>query len=136
MSKIQCLCGHVISDVICPNEVTGDILSHQSRDKFLEELGSVVDDYLTHLAEQRVAEWRAKHFNHHYPTDLSGGDMIHDVLTCRLRDLTLKMHECDSCGRLLIQRAAGQNEYVDYSPDTASSRTKVLGLNETQTAGR
>ena len=110
MSKLTCTCGHVISDVVCPNEVTGDVLSDKSAEAFHAAISSVVEDYLEHLQSGRVDQWRDRHFNEDYPTDLSGGEMIDDVLTSQLMSLTLAMLECDECGRLWIQTAPSVNE--------------------------
>lgn len=129
MAKFGCTCGHVISDVACPNEVTGKVLSDKSGDLFFDAIESVIDDYLSHLCEKSVKAWHDKHFKHGYPHDLSGGTMIHDILTSKFFDLTLSVMECDECGRLWIQTAPGVNSYRAYSPDAAVSGGKVLGFN-------
>lgn len=128
MSKLACTCGNVISDVVCPNEVTGDILSDKSAEVFYDIIEDVIKDYLEHLRRGSIDQWRAKHFTDGYP-NFSGHEMIPDVVASRLLDLTLAMLECDKCGRLWIQTAPGVNQYRAYSPDDMATRAKVLGLN-------
>ncbi|QDU39412.1 hypothetical protein Mal4_37570 [Maioricimonas rarisocia] len=130
MSKFGCTCGNVISDVQCPNDVTGWLLSDKSSEEFFSAISDTIDAYLQHLADGDADGWRRKHFNNVYPSDLSGGSMIHDVLTGLFFDRTLKTMECDRCGRLWIQDKPDGNEYHPYSPDCdADARTKMLGYN-------
>jgi len=136
MSKFGCTCGHVISDVSVPNEVTGHVLSDKSADVFYRDISEVVADFLKHQSDGRIADWRGKHFNDIYPKDEPPAEMIHDVLTGRLMDVTLAVLECDNCGRLWIQEAVGVNKYRGYSPDDeVGSRMKVLGLNREHETG-
>lgn len=131
MGKFACTCGHVISDVQRPNEVTGWLLSDKSGESFCTSISETIDDYLRHAAEDDIHGWRNKHFNDMYPADISAGEMIHDVLTSRFFDLTLATMECDECGRLWVQRKPDVNHYHGYSTDDgAGSRTKLLGYNE------
>ena len=131
MGKFACTCGHVISDVQCPNEVTGWLLSDKSGESFFDLISETIDDYLRHAASDDVEGWRQKHFNEMYPSDISAGGMIHDVLTSRFFDLTLATMECDNCGRLWVQRTPDVNRYHEYSADDdAESRAKLLGYNE------
>jgi hypothetical protein len=130
MGKFLCTCGNVISDVKCPNEVTGHLLSDKSSDKFFESIASTVQDFADHYSDNRLTEWREKHFNNQYPSDVSPGDMVHDILTSKFMDLTLHVYECDACGRIWIQKKVGVNQYQCYaSEDTPEKRSKVLGLN-------
>ena len=133
MSRFRCTCGHIISDTMCPNEVTGDVLSDRSGELFFEAIASVIDDFFAHFRADRVSEWRAKHFNDCYPKDLSPGAMLHDALHSVYLDLRLAMMECDQCGRLWIQKAVGQNDNMGYSFDGSGHRPKILGLNRSAT---
>ena len=131
MGKLGCVCGNVISDVACPNEVTGWILSDKSGEEFFNEIAAVVDDYLKHASDCKTAKWRKKYFNNIYPNDVSPGGMIHDVLTSKFFDLSLAAMECDKCGRIMIQQKPDINKYHGYIPDESDSRNKILGYNKT-----
>ena len=131
MGKFGCTCGHVISDVQCPNEVTGWLLSDKSGESFFKSISDTINDYLQHVANDDLRGWRAKHFNDMYPNDIPAGEMIHDVLTSRFFDLTLGAFECDKCGRLWLQQTPDMNHYHAYSPDDdADARKKMLGYND------
>ena len=130
MGKLGCVCGNVISDVVCPNEVTGWLLSDKSGEEFFNQIDSVIDDYLKHAAAGNTDQWRQKYFNELYPNDVSAGGMIHDVLTSKFFELTLSAMECDECGRLMIQQKPDVNKYDGYQPDNSDSRNKMLGYNK------
>jgi hypothetical protein len=131
MGKFACTCGHIISDVQCPNDVTGWLLSDKSGESFFNAISDTIDDYMRHAANDDVDGWRNKHFNAMYPPDISAGGMIHDVLTNRFFDLTLAVMECDKCGRIWVQRTPDMNKYHGYSPDDAAdARAKLLGYND------
>jgi hypothetical protein len=131
MGKFVCTCGHAISDVQCPNEVTGWLLSDKSGETFFNAIAETIDDYLRHAANGNVDGWRKKHFNETYPSEVSAGGMIHDVLTSHFFNLTLATMECDECGRLWVQRTPYKNQYHGYSTDDApDARIKLLGYNE------
>ncbi len=134
MSKFLCTCGNVISDVQCPNEVTGYLLSDKSGEEFFNCICSTIEDYMEHAAANNIDGWRRKYFNEHYPTGESAGSMIHDVLTDAFFGLTLATMECEKCGRLWIQTRPDVNHYQAYSPDLPSERTKVLGYNRSDSA--
>ncbi len=53
MSKFRCTCGNVISDVVCPNEVTGGILSDKSDERFFDQLCSLIDEFFEHYDSNR-----------------------------------------------------------------------------------
>lgn len=130
MGKSACTCGHIISDVQCPNEVTGWLLSDKSGESFFRSITDTVNDCLQHAADSDLDGWRGKHFNELYPTDVSVGDMIHDVLTSQFFDLTLAAMECDECGRMWVQQSPGMNHYHGYSADDPpAARAKVFGYN-------
>jgi hypothetical protein len=130
MSKFACTCGNIITDVQCPNEVTGWLLSDKSGDAFFTLIREAIDDYCRHLANDDVERWRQKHFNDIYPTDLSAGHMIHDVLTNHFFRLTLAVMECDNCGRIWVQQKPDVNHYHGYCPDDLpQARPKLLGMN-------
>lgn len=128
MSKLGCSCGHVISDVQVPNEVTGTLLSDKDGHDFFDFIDAATSDLLQHLESNNLAAWRAKHFNDIYPTNVSPSEMLADVIHSRFLDCTLALMECDACGRLYIQRAPGVNRYRGYEPERDDGGTPhVLG---------
>jgi hypothetical protein len=129
MSKFGCTCGNTISDVQCPNEVTGYLLSDKSGEEFFNLICSTIDDYMQHRAANDVDGWRRKHFNEHYPAVESAGNMIHDVLTSAFFELSLAAMECDKCGRLWFQTRPDVNLYRGYSVDQPDAPVKMLGYN-------
>lgn len=121
----------MISDVQCPNEVTGWLLSDKSGAAFFTAIHEAIDDYLQAAERGEIAGWRRKHFNDTNPLDLSAGHMIHDVLTSCFFGLTLATMECERCGRIWVQGAPDTNHYHAYKPDDSDDgRVKLLGYNQ------
>ncbi|WP_459558497.1 hypothetical protein [Lacunimicrobium album] len=130
MSKFKCQCGHIISDIVSPNEVTGWLLSDKSGERFFTEIAELVNGYFQHLASNDLDAWRRQYFTADYPNDLSAGDEIHDALRSRFVDLTLSLMECDQCGRVWIQSKPDVNHYHAFMPEDEHDKgMKVLGYN-------
>ena len=131
MSKFLCSCGHIISDSAIPNEVTGDVLSDKSQEKFFDHIYQIVKIFFNHYEASTLHKWRRDHFNDCYPQDASPAEMIHDIIHARYCNLTLAMMECEECGRLWIQEKVGVNKYKPFAPEEKiDTLHKVLGLNE------
>ncbi len=130
MSKFGCSCGHVISDVEAPNEVTGALISDKDEHAFFELLEATALDFLEHLKANNLAAWRAKHFNEIYPTDAVPAELLADAIYSRFLDHTRAVMECDACGRLYIERVHGSNRYRGDDPEldpTGDETPHVLG---------
>ena len=84
MGKFACTCGHVISDIECPNEVTGNILSDKGFHVFADAIVASVQDCFEHFQKEQIGEWRVQNFGDDYPADLTVGDMIEDILSHKL----------------------------------------------------
>ncbi|PQO37738.1 hypothetical protein DTL21_07285 [Bremerella cremea] len=97
-------------------------------DEFFISISRIVDSYVQHFANDDVESWRREHLGDGYPTTVSPGDMIHDLLVTQFLDLTLAAVECDECGRLWFQEKPNTNRYHAYVPEVdAEKRTKKLG---------
>lgn len=76
---------------------------------------TLVNEYLTACREGRRDSWLRARFNDEYPaTFLSDGEVIDDLLSAATIDISLSVAECESCGRLWIQRAPGENKYASF----------------------
>jgi len=130
MGKFGCTCGHAISDVIEPNEVTGQVLSNRCYDAYFDQVSDWIEEFIVYREAGDLEPWLMKRFGEKYPRSLPISSIIHDILTGRFIELTLAMYECDECGRLWIQEEPGKNVYHGYSPDEPKKRKKALGFNK------
>ncbi len=122
MSKMGCLCGAVISDGKYPNATEGSAVRERDEDDFKSKFPVVVDDFLLACRDNQRGRWLSERFGSQYPQDLSDGEIIVDLMTSLLADVTLSMAECTACGRLWIQQQPLRNEYSSYSPDAPAHR--------------
>ncbi len=129
MSKFTCKCGHIISNVICPNEIEGSLFSDKSEEKFFEGMSDIIDGYLKCQDKQEVKNWKKMYFTDGYPIDISPASMIYDAISNKFHKLTLIIMECEKCRSLWVQKSAGENFYREYKP-VKNNGVKVLGLNE------
>ena len=133
MSRFKCNCGHIISDSLSPNEVTGWLLSDKSGEFFFDKIDSVIDEYLEYKSQNKLAEFKLKYFNDIYPDDINAGGVIHDILIRYFRALTLAVMECKNCGSIWIQRTPDENFYLRYLlQDNIEGKKYVLGFNVTK----
>lgn len=117
MSRLGCACGNTIFD-------TSDSLLYKGRilpDTKFYEISDFLTDIINSLTEaNRLGErydWIKKHFDvPPYPTDLSDGSMINDLLSEKLFENTQVIYQCKNCGRISIE--VGQTNYFKFfKPD-------------------
>jgi hypothetical protein len=117
MSTMTCVCGHIISDVVCPCPTEGLVIGDQDYDHFDRDFTSQVASFLEAVREGRREKWLTEHFSSIYPRNLPDAEVISDILSWTQFSYVLSIAECESCGRLHVQVAPGINEYLTFAPD-------------------
>ncbi len=117
MSKIQCKCGHVISDVACPCATEADVIGDTAYEHFDRDFTHDVASFLASTRENRRSEWIVERFGTIYPTNLPDAEVISDLLTANFRNYAVSIAECEKCGRLWLQRRVNENDYRSFIPD-------------------
>jgi hypothetical protein len=122
MSKLSCLCGHLIADVTDNIPYKGYILPDTLLDKISTSLTASIDSLIHAIKEDKRLEWIKNHFSvPPYPTDLNDSSMIHDLFSSMLIDSKQDIFECEHCGRIAIQ--IGQsNRFHFFSPDSKHTK--------------
>lgn len=126
---MQCKCGHVISDVVCPCPTEADVIGDTAYERFDREFTHDVAGFLAAIREGKRTEWIAEHFGVIYPHDLPDAEIISDLLTANFRRYAISMAECEQCGRLWLQRRVDENHYRSFAPDNGGyeSHLAVVG---------
>lgn len=117
MSKMACLCGGVISDCRCPCPTEGSIVGAENNEELQSQFVADVGAFLTAVREGRRIAWLSDYFLSGYPTDQEDAEIISDILTRCSMSRSLSIAECESCGRLWVQEAPGENWYRSFRPD-------------------
>ena len=115
MSKLACPCGYVLSDAEYPSPTQGSIVRQQDEERIDNAFTQAVSSFLAALREGTKLSWLRDRFGDSYPPDASDAEVISDLLS--LHAMPLSVSECDHCGRLLVQREPGVNEYVAFMPE-------------------
>lgn len=117
MSKMACLCGGVISDVVCPCPTEGWILRDQDQDDFYSLTARDIAAFFAAVQGGTRNAWIAKFFWPQFPTDVSDEVIVYDILAFHKREVVLSIAECAQCGRLWVQRGPRINAFRSYAPD-------------------
>lgn len=132
MSKMRCLCGGLISNVVCPCPTEGWILRDQDQDGFCDVTSRDIAAFLTAIQANSRNAWIAEYFSPHYPNDVSDQAVIYDIISHRKRQVVLSIAECEQCGRLWVQHMPEVNEYGSYLPDKPGYAGVLRSRNEDQ----
>jgi hypothetical protein len=117
MSKLVCVCGKVISDLVYPSLVQSYVFSETSLDRFIRNAGSLFAELKNVDSDDSRVKWLREHFGVDYPMNASDSDAFEDALSQKINDFVVSMLRCENCGRLHIQQKPGENLYSTYSPD-------------------
>ena len=115
MSKLGCICGHVIRDQ------TDDIpyKARFIRDQDYEGFYAYTDDIAAFIAAieagQRT-EWIRRYFSNSYPTDLPNASIISDIVSSYEVDYEGGLYQCENCGRVKIQ-VQDKNLFASFAPE-------------------
>lgn len=117
MSKLQCKCGHLISDVAYPCPTEARCLSQSVFEALDRRFASDVFAFLAAVRSGCRDAWLVKTFGDIYPKDLPDAEVISDLLSARYFKNSLRISECKQCGRLWIQKEPDDMYYRSFSPD-------------------
>jgi hypothetical protein len=117
MSQMACHCGGIIRDhqIPCPTE--GWILRDQEQETFVDQASEDIADFYEAVRAGQRDTWITAYFSPRYPTDVSDGGIVSDILSVHKKRVFLSVAECENCGRLWVQRESDVNSYRSYAPD-------------------
>ncbi|MBN8599830.1 MAG: hypothetical protein J0M26_02180 [Planctomycetes bacterium] len=87
MSQMQCKCGHIISDAVCPCVTEADVIGDAAYERFDRDFTRDVTDFLASVHEGRRNDWLVENFGAIYPNDLPDAEIISDLLTANFRNM-------------------------------------------------
>lgn len=136
MSKMQCRCGHVISDFASPCVTEARVIGDTAFEHFETDFSRQVAAFLASTRDNTRAEWLVEHFGEIYPSDLPDAEVISDLLDSSLRKYAVSMAECERCGRLWLQRKVGQNLYRSFAPDEGGYESHLADVSSSTHPGQ
>jgi hypothetical protein len=126
MSKLACVCGHIIVDQ------TNDLIykAYFVRDQDVEP----INGYLTEIADFILAirtgerdKWLVDYFGTDGYKTLSDADVIHDIILRYQVQFESMIYICEKCGRLQLQKGK-ENTFISFVPEESNWQSIFNGL--------
>lgn len=114
MGKFACHCGYVISDVVCPCPMSGDLLWDPEKDWLGTEVQRVVTDFLFAVENNQREIWIRNYFGDVYPLDLNLAMVIDDIYSKVSNEKGRRVYQCPECERLYVQKEFYTNEWICF----------------------
>ena len=117
MSKLTCICGHVIIDQKENLPYKGEYIADQDYEQLFEEFFPFLSELIVAREQGRINEFLERKFTDLYPKDLELQSIISDAFPLTKYERT--MYECEVCGRLWVETEVHSNNFVSYLPETS-----------------
>ena len=115
--KILCKCNNRLSTVRYPNPIEGNLIGAQDYEKLGNEVDLKIQEFIDAFIEKNHQKWLDDYFGEDYPKDIQIEEVFSDISSSVENKYFLHLIECDSCGRLLVQKEIGSSDYYFYEPD-------------------
>jgi hypothetical protein len=118
MSKLKCNCGHVIADQANNLSFRADYLPDRSSEDFSHDIIEIIKSFNQAKDSGQKENWINENFTvPPYPTDLPDHEMVWDLIHNSFIEKTRTIYQCESCGRIWIQRGLTDN-FISFKPET------------------
>jgi hypothetical protein len=115
MSKLGCICGHVIRDQTDFIPYKARFLRDQDDESHAAYI-EVVNTFIEAIKTGKRAQWITNHFSAGYPSDLSDANIISDIISQYDVNFQGDLYQCENCGRVKIQ-VQDKNLFASFSPE-------------------
>lgn len=120
MSKLGCICGHVIRDQTDQLPYKGRILRDFDECSVFDSMNQACESLVAAVMAGDRESWLQEHFLDGYPRDLPNGEVFHDFAFRLFLKFTTDIYECEACGRLLVQQPGIPNHFTSYIPESGN----------------
>ncbi|RYE25935.1 MAG: hypothetical protein EOP51_02190 [Sphingobacteriales bacterium] len=122
--KLACLCGHTIVDQTDHLPYKGHIIA-DTKIAGIYEAAGMAESFANAIKTGERANWIRDYFpNNREVIEMDDAAIIHDLLICKLLDITQTIFECESCGRIAIQ--IGQDNHFQFFLPEEKNVTGIL----------
>jgi hypothetical protein len=115
MSKLGCVCGHVIRDQT-------DDISYKARfirDQDYEGFYAYVEDIAAFIVATQAGQrnqWIRQYFSDSYLTDIPDVSIVNDIVGKYELNFEGPLYQCENCGRVKIQ-VQDKNLFASFAPE-------------------
>jgi hypothetical protein len=115
MSKLGCICGHVIRDQTDDIPYKARFIRDQDYEGFFAYAGDIAAFIAAIQADQR-SQWIKQYFSDSYPTDIPNASILNDILVNYKVEFEGDLYQCENCGRVKIQ-VQDKNLFASFAPE-------------------
>ncbi|MFN8360417.1 MAG: hypothetical protein U0264_10935 [Candidatus Kapaibacterium sp.] len=126
MSKLACVCGHIIVDQ------TDNLIykAHFVREQDVDSINGYLTDIAAFILAIRTGErdkWLVEYFGTDIYKTLSDGDVVHDIILRYSVQFESMMYICEKCGRIQLQKGK-ENTFISFVPEESNWQSIFNGL--------
>lgn len=114
MSKLGCICGHVIVDQTDSLPYKAELLRADREEVFYDRVEALFASMRIAMAEGRLSELLHEAYGSWLP--VKEDVFFIEKLSSLTGEFFTTMYECEACGRLWVQRP-NDPHFISYSPD-------------------
>jgi hypothetical protein len=115
MSKLGCVCGHVIRDQTDDIAYKARFVRDQDYEGFYAYAGDIAAFIAATQAGQR-SQWIRQYFSDSYPTDIPDASIVNDIVGKYELEFEGDLYQCENCGRVKIQ-VQDKNLFTSFVPE-------------------
>ncbi len=113
--KFKCRCGHIVVDRDSDLPYKGEIIRDQSYEDFYEKSSLLAGEFIKAINEGRRQDW-IKSFYEGRDLNVSDSGVISDIYCRASVENGLNIFQCESCGRIFIEKHSDSNAFVCFKP--------------------
>jgi hypothetical protein len=107
MSKFRCACGHIIVDNGQFEHIKGHILRADSFDDAYEKPCATVAEFIRAVGGGKRKEWIERFYEQPY-FEIEDSSVVFDIFNYARLQCDLDIYQCETCGRIFIERETQQ----------------------------
>lgn len=116
MSRLECTCGHVITDQTENVPYKATFIRDQDFHDYSDKLTDDISSFINAVKDGKRNEWIKDHFSETYPTDINDSSIVFDIISIQANIFEGKLYQCDNCSRIKIQ-LQDTNLFASFVPE-------------------
>lgn len=115
MSKLGCVCGHTIRDNTLSLPYKAQFIRDQDSENH-SDYTEPINAFIEAIKAGKREQWIANYFSKSYPTTLSDGSIIGDIISGYDLNFQGTLYQCERCSRVKIQ-IQNTNRFASFAPE-------------------
>ena len=117
MSKLACTCGNTIRDQTDSLPYKASLIKDQQEERLIGDLAQEMNFLLTAAKAGSLEAYLNERYGN-TPWSPKAAEACYDIIGSKLLSNSLVAYECQSCGKLWIQK--GVNGFVPFNPESGA----------------